>query len=321
MPPRAAGFVTGPVRGEDAAPEPAVAPGAVGPELLVVESRRATVGAMPVRRALPTRGRRTVGAWCFVDHAGPVVPDGGAGPAIGPHPHIGLHTVTWVMQGELCHRDSLGSEQVVRPGELNLMTAGRGIAHAEEGTGHPGPVHLAQLWVAQPSTTRDGPPAFAHHADLPRLDLGSGTATVLVGSLGPAVSPARCDTELVGVDLELRPGVVEVGLDPRFEHVLVVTAGRVETAGRAVVPGQLAYLGTGRDQLALSAPEPARLLLLGGLAFPEPLLMWWNLVARTRDEIEAAYADWTADSDRFGPVASSLPRVTTAPPPWTAAGR
>src|SRR5262249_50877503 len=156
--------------------------------------RVAEVGTMPVRRALPQRLRRTVGSWCFFDHAGPVqAPSGDAG--IGPHPHIGLQTVTWVLAGELLHRDSLGTEQPIRPGEVTRMTAGRGIVHAEE---HPvaGPVHLAQLWVAQPEATRNGPPAFEHHTDLPRLDLGHGSSgTVLVGAVGGARSAARRDSD------------------------------------------------------------------------------------------------------------------------------
>jgi quercetin 2,3-dioxygenase len=283
----------------------------------VTESTRATVGSIPVRRCLPTRGRRTVGAWCFVDHAGPTRFDEGTGPDIGPHPHMGLQTVTWLLEGEMLHRDSLGTEQPLRPGQLNLMTAGYGIAHAEEAAGSARPTtHLVQLWVAQPSSTRAGPPAFEHHAELPRVDLRHGVATVLVGELCGTASPARRDTDLLGVDLDLRAGRTVVPLAPRFEHALVVTVGRISLGGRAVTPGQLVYLGSRRPELELATSDRARLLILGGTPFSEPILMWWNLVARTRSEVEAGYRDWAGGSDRFGSVRSSLSRVEAPPPPW-----
>lgn len=307
--------MSGPVASADVPP----APGRDAPErcdVEVLDGRDAQVGGFPVRRVLPRRQRRTVGAWCFVDHMGP----GGSGLNVGPHPHIGLQTVTWLFQGALLHRDSLGSEQLVRPGQLNLMTAGRGVAHAEETAGvYDGPLHGVQLWVAQPSATRDGEPAFEHHADLPHLDAGAGAAAVvLVGDFLGASSPARRDTDHLGVDLTLVRGETAVPLDARFEHALVVVDGSVTAAGRSLTPGRLAYLGTGRDELRLTAAEPARLLLLGGAPFPEPVLMWWNYVARTRDEITTAHRDWTVGTARFGPVASPLPRIDTGAPPWAA---
>lgn len=150
----------------------------------VTASRAATVGDMPVRRALPRRGRRTVGAWCFADHMGPASVTVDKGVDVGPHPHIGLHTVTWLVAGEALHRDSLGTEQVIRPGELNLMTAGSGVTHSEEATGsYAGDLHGIQLWVAQPEATRHGGPAFEHHGDLPQLELSGAVGTVLVGTL------------------------------------------------------------------------------------------------------------------------------------------
>jgi redox-sensitive bicupin YhaK (pirin superfamily) len=273
---------------------------------------------MRVRRALPQRSRRTVGAWCFLDHAGPIdAPSGAAG--IGPHPHIGLQTVTWVLSGELLHRDSLGSEQPIRPGELNLMSAGRGIAHAEE---HPtaGPLHLVQLWVAQPDATRNRPPAFEHHADLPRFDFGGGSnATILVGELGDAISPARRDSEHVGVDLALCSDV-DVPARPSFEYGIVPLEGSLEVEGHLVEPGHLVYLGPGRDQVRLRPKGPARAILVGGVPFPDPILMWWNYVARTREEISAAHRDWTSRSDRFPVPPSSLDPIDVGGPPWQSAG-
>jgi redox-sensitive bicupin YhaK (pirin superfamily) len=288
------------------------------PALEISESRIAHVGTLEVRRALPRRTRRTVGAWCFLDHAGPLQISSPSDVGIGPHPHIGLQTVTWLLAGELLHRDSLGSEQVIRPGQLNLMTAGRGVVHAEEGTGDASSFHAVQLWVAQPSATRDGASGFEHHAELPRDDFGAATTTVLVGSLAGLTSTARRDTDHMGADLDVR-GAATLPLRSDYEHALVVTAGAVTVdGGEAIEPGHLAYLGRGRDELNLSSPSSggARALLLGGVPFEEPILMWWNYVARTREEISAAHRDWTARADRFGAVQSSLASVDVAPPPW-----
>jgi redox-sensitive bicupin YhaK (pirin superfamily) len=229
---------------------------------------------------------------------------------------MGLQTVTWLLDGELVHRDSLGSEQVIRPGQLNLMTAGHGVAHAEEATsGYRGGLHGVQLWVAQPSATRHGPPAFEHHAELPRVELDNCDATVLVGELAASQSSARRDTEHVGLDLEVRGGTT-VPVEPAFEYALVVTEGTVVIEGQTATPGHLVYLGAGRDELALGTAVASRMLLLGGSPFREPLLMWWNFVARTRDEVEAGYEDWANDSGRFGQVASRLPRIETGRPFW-----
>jgi redox-sensitive bicupin YhaK (pirin superfamily)/heme-degrading monooxygenase HmoA len=177
------------------------------PEVEVGDDREAMVGSRPVRRALPRRGRRTVGAWCFADHMGPADISETGGVDIAPHPHIGLQTVTWLIDGEVLHRDSLGSEQVIRPGQLNLMTAGEGVAHSEESTGaFRGSLHGVQLWVALPDGTRHGDSAFAHHADLPHVELDGAVVTVLVGTLGDATSPARHDTPLMGSDVVLPAG-------------------------------------------------------------------------------------------------------------------
>ncbi len=309
--------MSGPVTERDEAVAGA-APALEPPQVDVTESRSAQVGPITVRRALPRRARRTVGAWCFVDHMGPVDADEGGGLAIGPHPHIGLQTVTWLHEGELLHRDSLGSEQVIRPGQLNLMTAGHGVVHAEEPTGtYRGPFAGVQLWVAQPGGTRHGEAAFEHHAGLPQAELDAGVATVLVGAFAGATSPARRDTDHLGVDLDLRVGRSALPLEPGHEHALVLTSGAVEVDGHVVEPGHLAYLGAGRDELVLDAAEPTRAVLLGGVPMDEPIVMWWNYVARSRAEIGAAHAQWDAADDRFGRVASELPRMTAPVPPWT----
>ena len=271
---------------------------------------------MEVHRSLPQRALPMVGAWCFLDRFGPQT----ARMRVEPHPHIGLQTVTWLVEGEILHRDSLGVEQLVRPGQLNLMTAGRGVAHAEEGTdGSAGrPKHGIQLWVAQPEATRHGEPDFEHHADLPRVELDNGEASVLVGAFAEVTSPARADTDHVGVDLALRVGHTVVPLRAGHEHALVVLDGAVELAGEVIVPGALAYLGTGRDELALSVAAAARVVLLGGTPFESAILMWWNFVARTRDEVAVARTAWQDDDrERFPEVASRLDRIDAPGLPWS----
>lgn len=269
-----------------------------GPDLL--EGRAAVVGGLPVTRLLPKRAHRTVGAWCFADHMGPA----DAAMQIGPHPHIGLSTVTWLLAGEALHRDSLGSEQPIRPGQLNLMTAGNGVSHAEEAGRQQ--LHGMQLWVAQPEATRHGAPAFEHHAELPVAEVPGATATVLVGALLGARSPARADTPLVGADVVVR-GPSALPLDPSFEHALLPVAGELRADGIPVAVGGSAYLRPGRDALELEGA--GRLLLLGGTPFEGSIAMSWNFVARTTDELDRAHADWAAADERFGTVASGLPRI------------
>ena len=299
--------MSGPLGRADDAERPAVGDEA-GPE--VVTAREADVGGMAVRRSLPRPRRRTVGAWCFVDHFGPLAvgPDGGL--EIGPHPHTGLQTVTYLLEGEVLHRDSVGTEQVVRPGQLNLMSAGRGVSHAEEPTGrYSGLLHGVQLWVAQPDATRHGDPAFEHHEALPQVELGDAVATLLVGELTGATSPARQDTALLGAGLDLHRGGATVPLVPAYEHLLVVLDGTLVLGDAALRPGQSAYVRPGRQELALAAPDGARLLLLGGVPFEAPIVMWWNFVGRSREELQQARVAWQAGDDRFGRVATDLARI------------
>jgi quercetin 2,3-dioxygenase len=309
--------VSGPVTPTDAPPETSLAaPAPAGAVLEVLESRSAEVGGLPVRRALPRRQRRTVGAWCFADHFGPA-DVAAASMQVGPHPHMGLQTVTWVLGGEVLHRDSLGSEQLIRPGQLNLMTAGRGVAHAEETPARAtGGLHGIQLWVAQPEATRSGDAAFEHHPSLPQAEFGGLVATVLVGELAGARSPARTDTPLVGVDLAVA-GEGTLPLDRSFEHGIVVAQGGLEVDGQVIRPGVLAYLGQGRDELRLGGTSGTRALLLGGVPFGETILMWWNFVGRSREELDEAYRDWEGGDERFGEVRSSLSRIGAPRPAWT----
>lgn len=309
--------MSGPVTPADTPPESATAHPQDHPCVELIDSHEARVGELTVRRALPRRARRTVGAWCFADHMGPaaVTPDHSVD--VGPHPHTGLHTVTWLLEGEILHRDSLGSEQLIRPGQLNLMTAGHGVSHSEEATGrYRGTLHGIQLWIAQPEATRHGAPGFEHHTQLPALELAGGTATVIVGALGDATSPAHRDSDLVGAELALRTGTSMLPAVPSFEYAVVVLDGEVSIGGHAITPGHLAYLGSGHDELAFAAGGASRVVLLGGVPLDEPILMWWNFVARTRDEMFQAYDDWSDATERFGTVASPLARIPASPPPW-----
>ena len=287
------------------------------PGALVHDAKDAEVGGFRVRRALPRRSLRTVGAWCFADHMGPEVVTETSGLDVGPHPHIGLQTVTWLIDGAVLHTDSLGSEQLIRPGQLNLMTAGRGIAHAKESVRARGTLHGVQLWIAQPSVTRDGPSDFAHHAHLPRIDVGHGTATVFIGEYAGAASTARTDTALIGVEADLSAGTSRWPLRPDFEYAVYVISGEVVIED--AIPareGQLVDLRAHADEISLEVPHTARVLVLGGEPLGEPLYMWWNFVGRSREEIAQATHDWsayvdmgarsTADTERFTRVASTL---------------
>ena len=278
-------------------------------------ARLARVGDIEVRRLLPLRRRRSVGAWCFVDHYGPASVDGVAGMQVPPHPHIGLQTVTWLIEGNVLHRDSLGSEQMIRPGQLNLMTAGRGIAHSEESpAGHDPGLHGIQLWLALPDADRQAAPDFEHHAGLPVTGLGGLRATVFAGSLAGVRSPARVFSPLVGAELAApRDTRAEVPLEPGHEHVLFVAEGAAEAGGVTLGPGSLLYLGTGRGSVPVAAAEGARVFLLGGEPLGETLLMWWNFVGRTPDDIIGAAADW-AHGDRFGTVSGYHGAPLAAPP-------
>ncbi|WP_431783927.1 pirin family protein [Streptomyces chumphonensis] len=256
-----------------------------------------------VRRLLPHRERRMVGAWCFADHFGPDDVAERPGMQIAPHPHTGLQTVTWLVAGEIVHADSLGSLQPIVPGALNLMTSGHGISHSEQSPpDHPPVMHGLQLWIALPDEARHQPPRFEHHADLPTVRDGVATVTVVVGELAGARSPARVHSPLLGADVSFDgPGTLRLPVDPAFETGVLVLAGTATVAGTELAPGALLHLGRGRSDVTVEAAAPARLFLLGGTPFEEPLVMWWNFVGRTHEEIVRARDDWEA-GDRFGTV-------------------
>jgi len=265
----------------------------------------ADLGAITVRRLLPRRVRRLVGPWCFLDVFGPVKQAGLKPMDVPPHPHIGLQTVTWLFAGDALHRDSLGSEARAVPGSLNLMTAGRGIAHSEETPSDAtGAVHGVQLWIALPDAHRDTAPAFNHYAERPHVDVPGGRVTVILGRMWEVSPPGRTFSPLIGAEIaaDRAPRVV-VPLDPSFEHAVVPIDSGLALEERALASDTLYYLGTGRDEICLTV-EPGRrprALLLGGAPLGESVLMWWNFVARTAEEIVSAREDWQAGR-RFGEV-------------------
>jgi redox-sensitive bicupin YhaK (pirin superfamily) len=266
-----------------------------------------------VRRLLPQRELRMVGAWCFVDHFGPEDLRGRPGMQVPPHPHTGLATVTWLVEGAIEHRDSLGSVQRILPGQLNLMTSGHGIAHSEwSPPDHPAGMHGLQLWLALPAEVRREAARFEHHRALPVLRDGGLTTTVVVGELGPAASPARVHTPVVGAELAADAGKHQIDVEPAFEHAVLVLDGAAEVAGSRLTPGSLLYLGRGRSHVEIVATAPARLFLLGGEPFEEPLVMWWNFVGASHEEIVRARDDWVL-GDRFGSVAGCGAEPLRAP--------
>ena len=266
-----------------------------------------------ILRALPHRERRTVGAWCFLDHLGPVQFGPGKGMHVGAHPHIGLQTFTWMIEGEVVHRDSLGNEQVVRPGQVNLMTAGRGIVHTEDSLLEGARLHAAQLWIALPDAQRRCAPAFANYPDLPQVDTGGWRATVLAGSALGRTAPARVYTPLVGLDMaSTGPAHTQLALQPGFEYAAMVLRGAATVAGEALAPGEWLYFAPGRTALDVRCDGAAQWLLLGGEPFTEDILIWWNLVARNQDELQIALDDWNAG--RFAPVRAGSPAEPLAAP-------
>lgn len=285
------------------------------PAVQILRPREVPLGgprALRVQRTLPQRERSLIGAWCFIDHYGPAhtrmdVP---------PHPHTGLQTVSWLFSGEVEHRDSAGVHAAVRPGELNLMTAGAGICHSEVSVGS-GALHGVQLWVALPDSDRDTARDFAHYAPAP-ISLAGAQARVFLGELHGSRSPVRTFTPLVGAQIDLGAGAqLDLDLDPDFEHGLLCDAGAVHVHEKPLSVAELAYLGPGRAavQLRNAGDTPGRVLLLGGTPFPEQLVMWWNFVGRSHEDIVGYRRLWEDGDERFGAVRGYRGALSRLPAP------
>ncbi|MCV7278828.1 pirin family protein [Mycolicibacterium flavescens] len=286
----------------------------------VLRAREVPLGgprAMLVRRTLPQRERSLIGAWCFADHYGPHDVRGGVGMDVPPHPHTGLQTVSWLFSGEIEHRDSAGVHAMVHPGELNLMSAGAGICHSEVSTPATTELHGVQLWVALPEEARHSSRGFAHHKPTPRVVDGA-TLLVFLGQLAGEHSPVETYTPLLGAQIDLEPGAsVTFDVDPGFEHGVLLDRGAVRVGGTTLDVADLWFQAAGSHQLTIDNPaaEPARVLLLGGPPFPEQLLMWWNFVGRTHDEIVEYRRQWEAGDSRFGAVTGYRGAVDRLPAP------
>lgn len=270
----------------------------------LLSPRRVRLGeSTEVRRLLPNLGRRMVGAWCFVDHYGPDDIADEPGMQVPPHPHMGLQTVSWLHEGEVLHRDSTGSLRTIRPRQLGLMTSGRAISHSEESPRpHQRFLHGAQLWVALPDTHRHVEPHFEHHPELPVVTAPGLRATLILGEVDGARSPGTTYTPIVGADLALSRGAdVRLPLDPDFEYAVLAMSGESRVDGVPVLPGSMLYLGCGRTELPLRAESDAGLMLLGGEPFAEELVMWWNFIGRSAEDIVQARQDWM-EGRRFGEV-------------------
>ncbi|QYJ03827.1 pirin family protein [Nocardioides panacisoli] len=310
-------------------PDEVVCEAAGAAAIEVMTSREVPLGgprAMRVRRTLPQRQRSLIGAWCFVDHYGPDDVAETGGMSVAPHPHTGLQTVSWLFTGEIEHRDSAGNHAWVRPGELNLMTGGRGISHSEVSPPSTTTLHGVQLWVALPDADRAVDPGFEHH--VPDEVAGEGwRARVFLGSLLGEVSPVVTHTPLLGAEVVLDPGAtLDVPLEESHEHGVLVDTGGVAITGAATTDDQhgvepvevprhdLAYVPTGTGKVRLTAGhEGARLLVLGGPPFGEAIVMWWNFVGRSHEEVAAFRQQWQDQITRDGEVVADSQDVADGP--------
>jgi redox-sensitive bicupin YhaK (pirin superfamily) len=273
------------------------------PPLEAHESRETNISGLVIHRALPVRGRRMIGPWCFLDRFGPMTFAAGKPMDVGAHPHTGIQTVSWLLEGESVHHDSLGNEAALAPGGVNVMTAGAGIAHAEETpVRNSGRLSGVQLWVALKDAERNRAPSFEHVAHVPSIVGPGGIIRVFSGGLDGAVSPAPSFSELVGAEVEIHPGeTLALPFQPTFEHGFFLLSGDALLEGQDLDERTLYYLGPGRTEGAFSSARGARVLLLGGPPFGEKILMWWNFVARSTAEIREAREDWQAHR-RFAPI-------------------
>ena len=265
-----------------------------------------TRSGVDVRRTLPHKELRTIGAWCFVDHFGPTNQQDAM--SVAAHPHTGLQTASWLFSGEVEHRDSIGSIQLIRPGELNLMTAGSGIAHSELSIDSNLDFHGVQLWIALPDEMRNQVPHFEHHQDLPEATFGESKIKVFVGELLGLKSPAAIYSEMVGVQISLS-GSLPLRLRKDFEYGYLVSDGTALINGKEISTGQLHYVPAGQSTVDLESAEisgGATIILLGGIPFTEKIVMWWNFIGRSHEEIVQMREDWINRRDEFSEFADNI---------------
>ena len=276
------------------------------------------VGGIPVARLLPTAKRRSIGAWCFLDHAGPsVFAEGEAGLQVGAHPHIGLQTFTWMLAGEVLHKDSLGNEQMIRPNQVNLMTAGRGISHTEQTPSHSREVHAVQLWIALPESAQHIAPQFQHYPDLPMWSEDGVDYVLTTGRLGMHEAPTQQYSPLIGLDMRFAIEQTQrIALLASFEYGFLVLKGQLTLNGETYAADELAYCPSGQTEVTIQASAGAHVMLLGGEPLAQEIIIWWNFVGSNQADISQAVADWNTHSPRFGTIQTELNRLTSPVPPW-----
>ncbi|WP_180058903.1 pirin family protein [Acinetobacter sp. YH12227] len=256
-----------------------------------------------IKRALPSRYKRMIGAWCFLDHAGPVHFPQGDGLDVGPHPHIGLQTFTWMIDGTMMHTDSLGTYQLIRPKQVNLMTAGYGISHTEVAPDTETQMHAAQLWIALPDDKINMAPQFDHYPELPVVSQDGIEFTVLVGEFLTTKSPVQVHTELLGVDLQANESTTtQLVLNPKYEYGFMALEGTATINGHELNDDNMVILEPGLSQVKVDVHAGSRILLLGGEPFESPILLWWNFVGRTQEELNTAREQWINHDERFGSI-------------------
>jgi redox-sensitive bicupin YhaK (pirin superfamily) len=271
----------------------------------VIEGRARDIDGFSVRRVLPAPARMMVGPFIFFDHMGPASLSAGAGLDVRPHPHIALATVTYLYSGAIVHRDSLGFVQEIRPGDVNWMTAGRGIVHSErsppEARARGAHLHGIQSWVALPDGHEEDEPAFHHHpaASLPALSANGVELRVIAGEAFGRRSPVATLWPTLYVDVAMPAGTA-LDVPPEYtERALYVAEGEIELLGKLYPAGQLVVLESALS-VPLHAVHTTRLMLLGGEPFTTPRFIWWNFVSSSRERMQAAKRDWVAQ--RFGRV-------------------
>lgn len=278
------------------------------------QNRETHLDSLKISRALPIRERRMVGPWCFLDRFGPLSFENEKPMAVPPHPHIGLQTVSFLLEGEIQHTDSLGSEAILSPGGVNVMTAGRGIAHAEETPAfNSGSLNGLQLWVALPDVHRHTAPSFTHIPQVPIIETHGGLIQIFAGTFNNDNTPVSYYSEIIGMTIQVHPQhSIEIETDPQFEHALLVLDGDCTFENEPLSTKTLYYLGVCRESLNFYSSSGCRVLLIGGPPFPEKILMWWNFVARSSDEIRQAREDWETHQ-RFGAVPGTQMQRLAAP--------
>jgi len=314
--------IRGLVSNTDASPDAVRLRAQLHQKVDLLEARKAAIGdGTEVRRLLPQRELRTIGAWCFLDHYGPDDTSAGEGMRVPPHPHIGLQTASWLFEGLVLHRDNLGSEQLIRPGQLNLMTSGRGIAHSEESPDdRPAALHGIQMWIALPREQKAIDPDFSHYDELPAIADGPAEVTVVAGEYAGERSPAQVYSKLVGLEVRFTgAGEITLPSSEGFEYGVLSADGPAVACPATSTPvplgpGLLAHLPAGVPEITLRAPGPSRFFVVGGVPFGEKLVMWWNFVARTPAEILEAREAWRGRDGRFGEVRGYRGDPLAAPP-------